>query len=373
LYYHLILTDECNLNCSYCRGKDFSSEPKLEPDCDYIPLPASPEFGPKELDSFMKNDIDPVVLFYGGEPMLRPDLIKNFMDNMASCRFSIYTNGTLIPNLAEEYIQKFDTMILSIDGNRETTDGYRGKGVYDSVMENLGYIRSSGFSGEIIGRITVAENTDIFESVNHLAENGRHPFSSIHWQMDANFWYDYKDRPGFKDWIEKSYNPGISRLAQQWFETIKLTGNVPGWYPFCGLAYDVLTRSGKSPMRCGAGHMNYAIQTDGTIIPCPCMQGMTEYYCGNIFDSNPCDLKKILPAGDCSTCDISDFCGGRCLYSNVIRPWPEDGRKLVYESVLNLKSAIEEVLPGIREMIEKGTISKEDFRINKYNGCEIIP
>ncbi|MBN1432134.1 MAG: TIGR04084 family radical SAM/SPASM domain-containing protein [Methanomicrobiaceae archaeon] len=374
MYYHLILTDECNLNCSYCRGKDyFSLESKNEPLENICSLPDSPKYSPENLYSFLKKDSDPAVLFYGGEPTLQSDLMMEFMDNMPSCRFSIYTNGLLIENLPPEYIRRLDTIIISIDGDRDTTDGYRGIGVYDLVMANVGYINKAGFSGEIIGRITVAENTDIYNSVIHLLENQIHSFNSIHWQIDANFWYDYDSRPGFNEWIFGSYNPGISRLMKRWVEIIKSTGNVPRWYPFCGLVSDILTGICPSPLRCGAGHLNYAIQTDGNIIPCPCMSGMKDYYCGNIYESDPGRLKKVEPVGECSDCDIMEFCGGRCLYSNIVSPWPEEGRMIVYESVRNLKSAVESVIPEISDMIEQGFISAGDFRINKYNGCEIIP
>lgn len=376
MYYHLIVNDECNLNCSYCRGKEFFSyEPDLESFDECITLPSSPEYSPEDLYSFLKKDSDPSVLFYGGEPTLRSDLVMDFMDRMPLCGFSIYTNGLLIRNIAPEYIRRLDTILLSIDGDRKTTDGYRGEGVYDGLMRSIRYIDDSGFSGEIIARMTVAEKTDIYESVTCLADNPDYSFGSIHWQMDANFWYDYPGRPGFREWIEESYNPGIAGLAEHWLEMIRETRIVPRWYPFCGLVYDILTGSGRTPapMRCGAGHMNYAIQTDGNIVPCPCMQGMKEYYCGSIFYSDPKTLIKIEPGGDCLECDIADFCGGRCLYSNIIHPWPIEGRELVYRSVLNLKSAVGLVIPEIRKMIGQGFISVEDFRINKYNGCEIIP
>ncbi|WP_421908186.1 TIGR04084 family radical SAM/SPASM domain-containing protein [Methanolacinia petrolearia] len=376
MYYHLIVNDECNLNCSYCRGKEFfSCESDLESCDECVLLPSSPEYSPENLYSFLKKGDEPGILFYGGEPTLRPDLIMGFMDKMPSCRFSIYTNGLLIRNLPPGYIRRLDTILLSIDGDRRTTEGYRGKEVYDGLMESIKYINDSSFSGEIVARMTVAEKTDIYESVTFLADNKDYTFSSIHWQMDANFWYDYSERPGFREWIEESYNPGIARLAKKWLELIRETGIVPRWYPFCGLVYDILTGSGMAPapMRCGAGHMNYAIQTDGNIVPCPCMVGMKGFYSGNIFDSDPKNLKKTEPGGDCLECDIAGFCGGRCLYSNVIRPWPEEGGRLVYGSILNLKSAVESVIPEIQEMIGQGLITAEDFRINKYNGCEIIP
>lgn len=374
MYYHLILTDECNLSCSYCRGKDyFSSECGHESPGEYPRLPAVPDYDVEVLEKFLENDPDPAVLFYGGEPMLEAGRIMGFMDRMDSCRFSVYTNGLLVRNLPPEYVRRFDTMIISIDGDMSTTDGYRGEGVYDGVIGAVEYIRDSGFSGEIIGRMTVAENTDIYNSVTYLSGLEGRPFDSVHWQMDAAFWYDYSTRPEFAKWMNDSYNPGICRLVRRWLDIMRETGEVFRWYPFCGLVEDILNGVMSSPMRCGAGHMNYAIQTDGNIVPCPCMSGMKEYYCGNIRESSPGSLKKFAAGGSCTGCDILDFCGGRCLYSNILSPWPEEGRVLVYNSVKNLKSAVRSVLPGISALIEEGIISVDDFHINKYNGCEIIP
>lgn len=374
MFYHLILTDECNLNCSYCRGKDFFSAGS-DPDTggEECWLPEIPAYEPGDLAEFLRYDEDPAVLFYGGEPTLEPDLIMDFMDGAPFCGFSIYTNGTKIENLPQEYIRKLDTIIISIDGDRETTDKYRGRDVYERVMKGLDYIENSGFSGEIIGRMTVAEDTDIFASVLHLTENEEHPFTSVHWQMDANFWFDYESRPRFVEWLEDSYNPGIRRLAGIWIDKIAETGKVPGWYPFCGPVYDILTGAHDGMFRCGAGHMNYAVQTDGNIVPCPCMSGMTDYYCGSIFKTKPSDLRKFSAGGDCMDCDVRDFCGGRCLYSNILTPWPKEGRKYVASGVRNLKDTIESVMPEVRHMIERGLVSAKDFRVKKYNGCEIIP
>ncbi len=61
-------------------------------------------------------------------------------------------------------------------------------------------------------------------------------------------------------------------------------------------------------MRCGGGWINYAIQTDGYIIPCPTMWGMKKYYLGNITDTDPLKLKKIfVDQPPCANAQFSMF------------------------------------------------------------------
>ncbi|MDD1725212.1 MAG: putative peptide-modifying radical SAM/SPASM domain-containing protein, partial [Methanospirillum sp.] len=77
--------------------------------------------------------------------------------------------------------------------------------------------------------------------------------------------------------------------------------------------------------------------------------------------------------GRCRTCDIRDFCGGRCLYSSILEPWPKEGADLVCETVRALKTALENILPDIQHLVEKKIITTKHFAHEKFNGCEIIP
>ncbi len=99
-------------------------------------------------------------------------------------------------------------------------------------------------------------------------------------------------------------------------------GKVMRWYPFLDPMEDLL-RGRPSRLRCGSGHANYSIMTDGNIAPCPVMLGMSEYYVGHIRDADPQNLKVIEVNGECANCRILEFCGGRCLYSNITKPWGE--------------------------------------------------
>lgn len=374
MYFHLILTDNCNLCCSYCRAKAFldldesESERAVEID-EHIPVDL--EYDLDLLYAFLSRDPSPTVTFYGGEPLLRADLVEKIVKEAPAQRFMMQTNGLLLDRLSPAVINRFATILVSLDGRRAPTDACRGEGVYDRVMKNVRDICAHGYSGELIARMTVTEKTDITDAVHWLAKNPDYSFSSIHWQLDANFAGDFAQRP-FADWAASSYNPGIRTLVKDWVDHMETHGEVLHWYPFLDPVEDLLLDR-PTLLRCGSGHTNYTVMTDGHIAPCPVMIGMKQYYVGHIRDADPVDLDRIDVAGECTTCRIRTFCGGRCLYSNITRPWSEPDRRLVCGTVENLHEALIEAVPRIRTLISEGVIAPDAFIHEKFNGCEIIP
>lgn len=374
MYFHLILTDNCNLCCSYCRAKAFEemegseSERALVIDED---LPVELDFDLNELYDFLKKDHSPTLTFYGGEPLLRTDLIERIVREAPVPRFMMQTNGILLDRLQPKTVNRFVTILVSLDGRKELTDANRGPGVYDRVMENIRKIREHGYAGELIARMTVTERTDIVEAVHHLASNRDYSFSSIHWQIDANFADDFSLRR-FREWAHDCYNPGIQTLVDDWVHHMKREGKVLRWYPFLDPMEDLLYER-ESQLRCGSGYANYCIMTDGNIGPCPVMVGMNQYYVGHISWSDPLNLDPVRIRGECTDCRIRTFCGGRCLYSNITQPWGINGRRLVCGTVENLRDVLITALPRVQRLIDQGTISQRDFAHEKFNGCEIIP
>ncbi|MEM2368236.1 MAG: SPASM domain-containing protein, partial [Candidatus Bathyarchaeia archaeon] len=238
--------------------------------------------------------------------------------------------------------------------------------------ENLRQIKRNGFNGEVIARMTVMEETDIYRQVLWLLGNDDFAFSSVHWQLNAGFWNDF-ERRNFKEWVERSYNPGIRRIVRFWVDQMEKQGVVLRLYPFLGVAQSLLLGEEKSPLRCGAGWINYAIQTDGHIVPCPSMWGMRDFYVGHISTAHPLRLRKVFVGEPCTSCGIFGVCGGRCLYTNITRRWSPEAYRLVCKTVENMINAIMDELPRIRELIRTGRIRAEDFNFLKYIGCEIIP
>jgi MoaA/NifB/PqqE/SkfB family radical SAM enzyme len=85
------------------------------------------------------------ILLAGGEPMLRRDIIEA-AGKRQNIMFPIFTNGTFMD---EDYFRLFDKCrnlvpIMSIEGEKETTDERRGKGVYDRLIRNMDELHRRG-------------------------------------------------------------------------------------------------------------------------------------------------------------------------------------------------------------------------------------
>jgi uncharacterized protein len=374
MFFHVILTTECNLQCRYCFGEtmeDFE-EDFGEFDLDYS-LPKKANYDMNVLADFCRQDADCVLTFYGGEPLLCTNEIKKVMDTVRPKHFMIQTNGLLLNSLEPECVNRFHTILVSVDGDEALTDYYRGKGTFRRVIDNLKLIRKNGFKGELIARMTVMEQTDIYKQVTWLLKNNEFSFSSVHWQLNAGFWGNDHARRDFKHWSETSYMPGVTRLAKFWVDQMEKKSVVLKLYPFLGIADSLLFNHEPSLLRCGGAWINYAIQTDGYIIPCPTMWGMKDYYLGHIASAEPMNLKKLFVAEPCSECEILHICGGRCLYANITRRWSKEAYAEVCKTVKGLVTAVEAQIPRIRSLIDEGRVRKRDFDFLKYNGCEIIP
>jgi putative peptide-modifying radical SAM enzyme len=374
MFFHVILTTGCNSKCKYCYGEavEDTDDDSWNVEVDYS-LPREMIYDVALLDGFCRQDPDCALTFYGGEPLLCIKRVKQIMDNVRAKLFMIQTNGLLLDRLEPSYINRFHTILVSIDGDERLTDFYRGEGTFRKVVDNLKLIKHNGFEGELIARMTVMENTDIYKQVKWLLKNDLFSFSSVHWQLNAGFWKNDYARRNFKAWSEESYNPGIRKLVESWVDNMEWKGVVVRLYPLLGIAQSILSGEKESLLRCGGGWVNYAIQTDGHIVPCPAMWGMKDYYLGHISTADPFKLRTVLVEEPCTKCKALGLCGGRCLYANVTKRWGCEAYGQVCKTVKNLIQAVSDQTPRIQELIQRGKVQLKDFEYVKYNGCEIVP
>ncbi|MGA2462560.1 MAG: TIGR04084 family radical SAM/SPASM domain-containing protein [Candidatus Bathyarchaeia archaeon] len=372
--FYVTLTTNCNQRCKYCYGKsceDFGSD-FHGLTIDYS-VPSSVNYQIDALRKFLEHDGDPVLIFYGGEPLLKVDKMKETMDAIPNAHFAIQTNGLLLDRLESKYLNRLDSIFVSLDGDEKTTDHYRGEGTYKRVASNLKAIRERGFSGEIVARMTVAEETEIDTQVLALINGDDVPISSVHWQLDALFFQNDYPKRRFSEWAADNYNPRLRRLIRTWVDHMKDSGEVWRLYPFVGVMQSMLNRE-SNHLRCGAGWCVFNIQTDGNITPCPVMAGMKDFYLGSIRDASVDRLKDAAFVSEpCTSCEVFDICGGRCLYANVTNLWGAEGFKEVCGTVVNMIEALRGAVPEIKSLIETGKIQQKDFGYPKFNGAEIIP
>ena len=132
------VTRTCNLKCVHCyahaRDEKFSGE-------------LTTAEGKAVLDDLADFGA-PVVLFSGGEPLMRPDLIELAGYAVSKgMRAVISTNGTLItPPVAKELKEIGLSYVgISLDGLDEVNDRFRGvKGAFRKAMEGIAASQAAG-------------------------------------------------------------------------------------------------------------------------------------------------------------------------------------------------------------------------------------
>jgi len=360
LNYHLVLTRRCNLNCKYCHGGE-----ETGPDTEI-------QYNLDNLAAFLSKDDNIQLMLYGGEPTLRIPLIIELMDKFPHARFMLQTNALLLSKIPEAYAKRFHSILISIDGQEKVTDGYRSEGVYQRVLENTRWLERIGYNGDIVARMAVSQESNIYTDVTHLLNLRNPSFDHVHWQLNV-IWDADGNWQDFDRWVAESYNPGITRLVNEWVDKME-QGIVQGIVPFIPLAYTMLT--GKtSTIRCGAGIDTFAIHVNGSIGICPISPDWEFSIVGDIWKSIPKDLRNIMAVDEpCPSCSEFEICGGRCLFTNKQKLWGEEGYKKVCNTVKHLTEAIGMIIPRIERYIAQDLITIDDFRYPEFNnGCEIIP
>ncbi len=121
----------CNLKCVHCysQSKDIEYPGELNTKEAKAMLDGLAEFGA------------PVILFSGGEPLMREDLMGliTYAKNKG-LRAVISTNGTLITEEKAEELKQFGLSYvgISLDGLRETNDKFRGiEGAFDDALQGI--------------------------------------------------------------------------------------------------------------------------------------------------------------------------------------------------------------------------------------------
>ncbi|KAJ5072264.1 radical sam domain containing protein [Anaeramoeba ignava] len=364
MLWFLTLTQSCNLACKYCgSSENFDIE-------DLSPHPREISFDLNLLKRIQK-DPDPVIAFYGGEPLLKMRLFKQIMELIPNAKYVLQTNAILLSKLKTEILHKFDCILISVDGDEKVTDYNRGEGTYQKVLENIRNIRERGFKGDLIARMTISEVSDIYTDVLHLISLGL--FDHIHWQIDCLWDSEMTARwKDFYKWRDEIYNPGITKLAALFIEELR-KGNVLPIVPFLGLLSSFIEGK-KATLRCGAGRTSFNITTGGYVNACPVAPEFDPISkLDDDFDPNSV-RDSVFIGGLCNDCEILDKCGGRCLYTNKNMWWGKKGFRAVCNTVKHLVAQMDEILPEVKDLAQKKVFDMDLMNYPKYNNtCEIIP
>ena len=125
------ITKACNLKCVHCYARAVEQKSKGE---------LTHEQGLRLIDDLAEFG-SPVILFSGGEPLMRPDLVDLAHYAVSKgMRAVISTNGTLITPQKAAELKKVGLSYVgvSLDGMEEVNDRFRGKkGAFKEAMAGI--------------------------------------------------------------------------------------------------------------------------------------------------------------------------------------------------------------------------------------------
>lgn len=136
---NLTMTERCNLHCRGCYAGSYARGPEMSAEAMERLVVQARDLGA----SF--------VGILGGEPFLRRDMLP-VLARHPEVGFRITTNGTMLDDEVVAFLADNPHVLvfISLEGWREQTDGWRGEGVYDQIVEAMLRLRQAsvlfGFS-----------------------------------------------------------------------------------------------------------------------------------------------------------------------------------------------------------------------------------
>jgi uncharacterized protein len=304
----LYITEDCNLRCTYCFVKK-------------TPRAMTIETARKSLDYLVQKSISGAqrlvnVTLFGGEPMLRTDLIADLIQYSRrfptkTIHFGAVTNGTLAGPRVEKVVKEGRIQLLiSLDGDREISRArptVRGAESYAMVAKNLRRLVEWS-PGAAVRMTYTAKTLDLVRSVKHALELGAPwivlcPATDSGWAGQEQPVEDAHTALG--EWF-------ISEIEQERVPPLDVTWRMLR-------QYRIGQRTGlRLEKPCPVGAELISIDPDGNVMPCHRHLYRPNDWLGTIED-------RALPARrsryteirssqipDCASCEAKLVCGGGC-------------------------------------------------------------
>jgi len=311
----LIVTDTCNLRCTYCyENLEAHSKRRTINYEDIV----------RAVDYFLEiaSAKEPKIFFYGGEPMLAWRNVRRCIEYVRSrygqnVSMQVTTNGTIKTDELFEVCRQYNVGVaVSIDGPAAITNITRpGKGVGLNVFESaVGLLRKlreakidyaalctiPRFSAEHLDEIV---NFFIAEDVRNLTFNLELKQAGVATVEDREYW----DQLGSK--VASAYH----RLLEHGIVESRT------WRYIAGLTDSTFTIS-----ECDAGYgSQIVVNPDGRIGPCQGFLSRDDYWCpmesGRDVRSLPLwqmfTEASTINMRECLECPVVGTCGGGCHYN----------------------------------------------------------
>lgn len=313
------VTQECNLRCSYCY-------------IDKRPAHMSPETARAVVDFMFQaspgeEKID--IGFFGGEPLLRPDLIRyitGLIEDHPSfdperVRLAVVTNGTIFTDEIAALLNAHNiAFCLSCDGPPQVQDTFRrfadGRGS-SALVERTIWLAVEAFPAVLVNAVYhpqtfrhLPEVVDYFSGLG-LRQIYLNPDFSATWSKTE------------ADLLSEVYERVAERYIRYYLD------QQPHYISFIDSKIAVILRGGFGPLeRCRMGQAEFAFAPSGNVYPCERLIGADDgktHCLGNITNGftpgRACAGASM--AGnvntECQSCSLSSYCMNWCGCSNYFQ------------------------------------------------------
>ncbi len=311
----LALTYRCNNRCVHC----YSGSPEPKPEM------STEEW--KEVLRRLENLGVPNVVFTGGEPTLRDDLVELVAEaQRLGLVAGLVTNGRRLADrsFAEALVRAgLDYVQVTLESHRPEVHERitRAPGSWSETVEGIRNMADLGIYVDVnatLSRLNVGDVVGLVELVHELGADA----------VSANRLIYSGRGLEVREWFEPS--PGETLVALEEMADAAAERDLEfRWYGvtrYCEL----------NPLEhqlgvkfCSACSITMAVEPDGTVIPCqsyyePLGHILRDDW-GSIWDHPLCEgIRSRSFAGPaCRSCPFFSACGGGCPLEARVRPYPE--------------------------------------------------
>ena len=310
--YIIHLTDRCNMNCKYC----YEHKKDKEITFDNIK---------KLVDNIIENDKSKstVLSFYGGEPLLKFEMIKDTIEYVNSKEkkidfmYSITTNGTLITDEVIDFFNNnnFVFVQLSIDGAKESHDENRvfqsGNATFDTVINNAKKLLEKYHGDVIANKVLTKNNLKSFDTdVRYLFDAG---LKEIYVLVDYSADWTDEDLPVLREKLTE-----VSKIyADEMMKENDVTMSI-----FDEKIKTYIDDAYNCNDGCKMGMKTINVGTDGNFYPCMQFVDNSKYVIGNCEKGVDTEarINLIKSSGKeintCIECDLRKRCKHTCPCKN---------------------------------------------------------
>jgi len=310
----------CNLNCAYC----FASQGKYQGERAIMSL----EVGKRALDFLIENskgrrnlEVD----FFGGEPMMNFDMVKELVayarerekEAKKNFRFTFTTNGVLIDDEMIDFVNReMSNVVLSLDGRKEIHDRYRvdyaGNGSWERIVPKFQkLVEARGNKNYYMRGTFTHANPDFLKDIEEMLRLG---FTELSMEPVVCAPEDpsaltAEDMPVVFEQYEKLAELMLARHREG--------------KPFTFYHYMIDLKGGpciyKRVSGCGSGTEYMAVTPWGDLYPCHQFVGEEKFKLGNIWDGvtnsaiqDEFASCNVYSRPECADCWAKLYCSGGC-------------------------------------------------------------